>query len=161
MEVPAGLVSLTPRFGGDHVESIALETPPAFVHTPSAKLEFIGNKAIQVSIVFSGVFFVLVDVVQLDIPRAGPDALIGPQNATALASLGAEILEVANRAVVVQHPQNPEVNTIELVMLFEQLDGGDARDIVINRSGGIDRSPCGGGTGARVTDLFSKGALEQ
>jgi proline racemase len=44
-------------------------------------------------------------------------------------------------------------------MFYEDLGDGSARDIVVSRSGGIDRSPCGAGTGAKLADLFSRGML--
>lgn len=69
-------------------------------------------------------------------------------------------MEEVNRRLEVCHPDNPAFGAVELVMLYEKVDRLNARDIVISRAGGIDRSPCGAGTGARVTDLFTKEKLK-
>jgi len=44
-------------------------------------------------------------------------------------------------------------------MLYEDLGDRRARDIVVGPTGSIDRSPCGAGTGAIMTYLYSQGKL--
>lgn len=161
MEVPAGVISLLPRYEGEHVDSIAIQTPPAFVYSPVAELTLGDAKPMQVSIVFSGVFFILVDIEQLRASGMHPEAAIRPEGANEMAALGVRILEAANHGFDVQHPEKPGIDAIELVMIYEEAGIGRGRDIVINRGGGIDRSPCGAGTGAKVTDLFVRDKLQE
>ncbi len=160
MEVPAGVISLSPQTRDGDVASIAIQTNPAFVHTPSAQIKLDDARSINASIVFSGVFFALVDIGQLDVPRTPSGALIGPENAQVLRALGVQILDKANQQIKVHHPQNPAATAIALVMFYEPLEDNHARDIVIGVSGAIDRSPCGAGTGAMVTNLFTMGSLQ-
>jgi proline racemase len=159
MEIPAGVIALLPRFAGERAESIAIRTSSAFVHTRAASLELDGGRRVELSVVFSGVFFALVEIGQLGTATPSPGDRISTRNAAELAALGVRILGAANRALVVQHPENARANRIVLVMLCDSIDAGHGRDIVVNENGGIDRSPCGAGTGAKVTQLFCNGKL--
>jgi len=156
LETPAGVVSLFPQYAGDRLETIAIRTRPAFVYSREESLQGTLPKPLQVSIVYSGVFFVLVDVAQ---PGASFPEL-KPENAAQLAPLGMALLAAANRQFDVRHPENPEVRSLDLVMLYENVNDHQARDIVIGRSGGVDRSPCGAGAGAKMVLEHSRGRLQ-
>jgi proline racemase len=45
-------------------------------------------------------------------------------------------------------------------MIYQDQGDNYARDIVVSPSGGLDRTPCGAGTGAKITKLFTEGRLE-
>lgn len=156
LETPAGIAVLAPELEGGRIRSVAMETPPAFIHTRGAALELGASGSIETTLAFSGVFFVLVDVGQpgLDAPA------IAPEHAREFSALGVRILEAANETFEVRHPEDPSVHSIELVMFYREIERGHGRDIVVSRSGAIDRSPCGAGTGAKVAHLLARGELE-
>lgn len=160
IETPAGLISLLPEFDGEKVQSVAIQTRPAFVHTSSTELRIGPDRAVKVSIAFSGVFFILLDVKQPDVAMPADKKRIVPENAQGLTALGVRALEEANRSFELRHPEDPMIDSVELVMIYEELENRRARDIVINRDGVVDRSPCGAGTGAKVTYLFTEGKLK-
>jgi proline racemase len=156
MDVPAGVVRLRPRMSGDRVDAVAIRTPPAFVHTPDLELDMglLGlDRPVRAAVVFSGVFFVLVDVGEIG-------GTIAPEAADRLAAMGVRILEAANRTTSVSHPERPGPATIALAMIHEQTGPGSSRDMVIGAGGGIDRSPCGAGTAALVAWLHGEGCLD-
>lgn len=155
LETPGGLITLLPRYSSGRLESIAVQTRPAFLLEDGAKLEFAPGRTVHVAIAFSGLFYLLVDVHSL----GSPSPAVGTQSARNLAHTGTLMLEAANRVFRVSHPENPEINTIEQVVIYETIDNRSTRDIVVTRSGGIDRSPCGAGTGAMLAYLLSKGRL--
>lgn len=159
METPSGLISLIPEISDGSVTSLALRPPPAFVHTPTTTLAIPGRGTVQVSVAFSGVFFVLVDVEQLEIGPMGSETPLTPENAEEFVTLGVEVLEAASRSLQVGHPDHPGINSIPLVMFYQEVGERHGRDIVISRSGGVDRSPCGAGTGAKLAYLFTEGRL--
>lgn len=159
MEIPAGLVELMPKYEGDELQSIAIRTAPAFVHTAATEVTLPGGQNVSASIVFSGVFFALVDINQLDLPAVAGEPSIGTHNADGFATLGVELLAALNQSVAVSHPLNPAANAIALIMFYDEQGDYDARDIVIGPTGGIDRSPCGAGTGAKIAQLQAAGRL--
>jgi proline racemase len=155
LETPAGVVSLFPQYEGSRLESIAIRTRPAFLYAGEAALQGASANPLEVSLVYSGVFFVLLDVAQpgADFPK------LAPENAASLASIGMELLAAANRQFEVRHPENPDLRSLDLIMLYENVGDRQARDIVIGRSGSVDRSPCGAGAGAKMVLEHSRGRL--
>lgn len=159
LEIPAGLVSLRPIYADDVLHSVAVQTAPAFVSIPKAEIQLGESGSIEISVVFSGLFFALVDIDQLT--KLSPDnqKVLCAENASAYAALGARILEAANQTCDISHPDKPELQSIDLVMFYERANNNHARDIVINANGGVDRTPCGAGMGAKLANLFSRGQL--
>jgi proline racemase len=129
---------------------------PAFVYSAREQIQLDSARTLPVAFAYSGVFFVIVDA--KDLPP--PHRFVPPQGAGRLAELGVEILAAANRQFKVSHPEDPAINSIELVMIYEDLGNRHARDIVVGPTGSIDRSPCGAGTGAFITYLFDQGKLQ-
>lgn len=160
MEVPAGLIDLSPEYDGDALRSIAVRTAPAFVHTAAAELEIDAGRQVRACIAFSGVFFLLVDVEQLRPLLPDAEDPIAPARAADLAALGTRLLAAADHALPVRHPERSEDGRIALAMIYEVGADGRVRDIVIGRAGGIDRSPCGAGTGAMLAMRVAEGKLE-
>jgi proline racemase len=158
MEIPAGLIMLHPTYRGPVLQSVTIQTAPAFVHTSDVEFHLEGGPSLHGSIVFSGVFFILVDAGQLK-NFGSPAQTLCPQNVTRFATLGPDVLAAANRSFQVSHPEKPGLKSIDLVMFYLEGEDRSARDIVISGAGGIDRSPCGAGTGAKVAHLFSQGKL--
>lgn len=156
LEVPAGIVSATPRYKGEKLNSVAIRMPPAFSCSGQEQLQLDSTQTLSVALAYSGVFFVLVNARDLPLP----DCSIVPQRGKELAELGVEILSAANRQFRIRHPESASINSFELVMIYEELGSRHARDIVIGRTGSIDRSPCGAGTGAIMTHLFVQGRLQ-
>jgi len=153
METPSGLVALIPEMEDGGVRSVSLRPAAAFVHTRSAQLDVGEGRRLEVALAYSGVFFVLVEVEKLGFT-------IGPENAARFAALGPKVLRAANDAFQVRHPDNPAVGSIALAMFHQEVGERLGRDIVVGSSGGVDRSPCGAGTAAKVACLFTEGRLQ-
>ena len=158
MEIPSGLISLKPIYEDEVLSAVAVQTAPAFVLAPNVEIRLGESGSIRISIVFSGVFFALVDVDQLAKLKSGTKGALNAEHARDYAMLAAEILDVANRTCEISHPEKPELLSVDFVMFYEQRKD-QARNIVINVNGGIDRTPCGAGMGAKLADLFSRSQL--
>lgn len=156
LETPAGVVALLPVYGKEGLEAVSVRTRPAFLYCERAVVDTQGGLRVEVGIAFSGVFFALVDVRRLE----AEGSEIAPENAARFAAIGIDVLEAANRQLEISHPENPELRSVELVMFFQELDERHARDIVVGRTGSIDRSPCGAGTGARMMQQMALGRLK-
>ncbi len=159
METPSGLVTLIPEWEDGRVGSVALRPAAAFVHTRSARLDVGDELRLELAVAYSGVFFVLVDVGQLGFPPCASGTPIGPESAARFAALGPEVLRAANAAFQVRHPDRPAADPIALAMFHQEAGDRHGRDIVIGPGGGVDRSPCGAGTAAKVAYLFAEGRL--
>jgi len=159
METPSGLVALIPEVADGSVRSVSLRPAAAFVHTASARLDIGEGRPLEVALAYGGVFFVLVDVGQLDFPPCASGTPIGPENVARFAALGPRVLRAANDAFRVRHPEHPAVDSIALAMFHQEVGDRLGRDIVIGPGGGVDRSPCGAGTAAKVACLFTEGRL--
>jgi len=153
LDTPVGLICLYPNYEEKQLKSVTIQTNPAFVHTEGDYLDIGFATPLKVSLVFSGVFFVLLDVKQLKMK-------ICRERIPELMRIGVKMLEVANQTFLVKHPDNPDINTIELAMLYEDIERLRTCSVVVSRAGSLDRSPCGAGTGGKMTYLFVSKKLE-
>lgn len=153
LETPAGLVRLQAKVTEGQVESVTFRNGPSFLYG-DRELEVPGVGRIPVEVAFGGNFFALVEVSHLG-------AKLHTLPLKELVALGMSILEVAQREVVVQHPTEPHINSIELVELRDPLGraGVHSRNLVVWGEGQFDRSPCGSGTSAFMAALHAKGEL--
>lgn len=152
METPVGLIPLCPVYEDDLLKSISIQINPAFVLIEEVNLDIGHSSSVQIDVVFSAVFFALVDIKQLGLE-------VSKENIPELTRIGVKVLEEANRTIKVKHPEDSKIQTIELAMLYQELGKRQARNAVISRTGGLDRSPCGAGTGAKMTYLFARNEL--
>jgi proline racemase len=159
MEIPSGMILLRPIFDGDVLRSVAVRTAPAFVQLPSVDIDLDKFGSVEVSVVYSGAFFVLVDVERLGNLRPAMHKCLTAESSSHYAALGAKILDAANRSFEIRHPEMPDLRSVNFVMFFENSKDNEARDIVINACGGVDRTPCGAGMGAKLAELFSRDRL--
>jgi proline racemase len=150
-ETPSGLVTLEPNYQDGRLISIGLQTQPAYVQEIETKLP-VGDKDFRVQLVFSGVFFVLINTSQNGLELKGdrlPD----------FTALGQQVLAEANERFETRHPELPNIKGFALALFYEQTDRSHFKDIVIGRAGNIDRSPCGAGSGALAVLQSAKGEL--
>lgn len=152
LETPGGLLSIMPEYAGGRLVGVGLQMQPAFVYSQETPVTRSSGETLVCSIVHCGVFFALVDVAQIGLR-------VTPEGWKELVAVGVDVLDEANRSVEVVHPLDPANNRLHLILLYEEIDDRHARDIVINPSGGVDRSPCGAGTGALVTLRFVQSKL--
>lgn len=153
LDTPVGIIPLQPNYTIEQLSSISIQTNPAFVYKKDVLLDLKDNKSVKVSLVFSAVFFVLVDINSL-----GIDLTL--DNISELKAVGVEILNLANEQFEFSHPNNADYNKAELIMLFEEIGNAHSRNAVISRNSDLDRSPCGAGTGAKMAYLFALNKLK-
>ncbi|WP_282243116.1 proline racemase family protein [Psychrobacillus sp. NEAU-3TGS] len=101
---------------------------------------------VKIDIAFGGSFFAIVDVTQFDF-----DLDIEVQDK--IAEIGMAIRKAANEQIEIQHPEIPQINTIDLVEFSLELGKNHYKNTVVFGDGQIDRSPCGTGTCAKLATL--------
>ena len=155
VDTPSGVMPARVRVGtGNSVTSVSISMVPSFVYQTDRELRIPGHAPLRVDTVCVGGYFVMLDVAQLGLhfEDIRPDSL---------ADLGMTIIEEANRQLEVAHPERPEVNSIDVVEIYQhqEQDPTRGRSLVVYGEAHVDRSPCGTGTAAKVTLLHHQGQL--
>jgi proline racemase len=153
VDSPSGPLDARTRIQNGRVESVAIEMVPSFVFDVNRELEIAGFGKVSVDLVCVGGFFAMVSARSIGIDLV-------PENSHRLIPLGMAVIEAANQALGVYHPERPEVNTVDVTQFYDQDPlTGAGRSVVIYGESNMDRSPCGTGTTARMTLLHHRGEL--
>ncbi|MFD5224216.1 proline racemase family protein [Microbacterium sp. NPDC058342] len=167
IDTAVGTVRAVAEVSNGKVVTVSVVNVPAYVVNLDVPLQVPGIGLIAADIVFGGQFFAQVAASECGIE-------LKPENGRELARLGAMIKLAAREQVSVSHPDNPEIDSVDLVMLHsgDRRPGHDDRNTVIvtngplrrddpaTWTGALDRSPCGTGTSARMAALHARGQLE-
>ena len=177
LETAVGLVSVDARCEGGKVVAVTIKNVPAFAVHLGAPLEIPVDprvepgtewgqtRTVPVDVAFGGQFFVLARAEDLGVGLSAGDT---PE----LLSIGARLKLAVNRQYPVKHPLNPEIDSINLVMITGPspgpgIDGRNAMVMATDKlsddpatwTGALDRSPCGTGTCARMSTMHARGEL--
>src|SRR5690606_20604939 len=95
--------------------------------------------SVKIDVAFGGSFFAIADMNQFDF-----DLDIEEQDK--ITEIGMAIRKAANEQLEIEHPEIPEINTIDLVEFSLEVGKNHYKNTVIFGDGQIDRSPCGTGT---------------
>jgi proline racemase len=154
VDTPSGPLKAHTRVSGSRVESVAIEMVPSFVFDTGREIDVPGFGRLSIDLVCVGGFFAMASAADLGIELV-------PANSHRLIPLGMAIIEAANQAIEVRHPDRPEVNTVDVTEFYaEAPDGGSGRSVVIYGESHMDRSPCGTGTTAKMTLLHHRKKLD-
>ena len=166
IDTAVGTVTTLASVSGGKVTSVTVVNVPAFVVGLDVVLDVPEFGAIGVDIVFGGQFFV-----QARAADFGLD--IDPSHARELTRAAALLKMAAAEQLTVQHPLNPSIDHVNLVMLHtgDRAPGRPDRNATVltngtirpdeprTWTGALDRSPCGTGTCARMAALYARGQL--
>ena len=153
LDTPAGLVHGRAHVADGQIQHVAVENVPGFLYRSDVEVHTPGGP-LQVDISFGGNFFALVaaESLGLEVKLAHLPALI---------EQGVAIRAAIDEQVDVIHPTQPHINTVDLVEIYQDLEGeeADCRNVVVFGEAQADRSPCGTGTSAKMAALYAKGKL--
>jgi proline racemase/trans-L-3-hydroxyproline dehydratase len=154
MDTPAGLVRARAQVEDGHIGQVAVENVPAFLYRAGVEVETPAGP-VRLDISFGGNFFALVPAKSLGLK-------IKLAHLPQLIERGMAIRAAIDEQVDVVHPAQPHIDSVDLVEIYEDLDGEDAdcRNVVIFGEAQADRSPCGTGTSAKMAALHAKGHLD-
>lgn len=166
LDTAIGLVEATATVRDGKVTEVAITNVPAYVEVLDHPLEVQELGRVEVDVVFGGQFFAQARAADLGL-------VLEPGNAPAITRAGALIRAAARDQIPVKHPENPDICTIDLVMLHgpSPSPGASARNAVVccngtvdyerpeTWTGAIDRSPCGTGTCGRMAARYARGEL--
>jgi len=154
METPAGRVVAHYAQSGPKVTSVRIENVPAFLYCQDYELECPGIGLLKMDIAYGGNFYPIIE------PQAGFEDLAA-FSVGELLRIGRDIHHALDATLDPVHPQDPAIHGVRHCMWTgaPTLAGADARNVVVYGDSGIDRSPCGTGTCARMAQRVARGLL--
>lgn len=152
LETPLGIISLWPNYNGKDLDSVSIEPAPSFVHTDKLMLDIGLATPIEVSILFSSVYFIMVNIGTIGIH-------VAENQEGKLREIACKSIEKANQFLSAGDFEQTEQISIDLAFLYEDVDSTFCRSAVFSKTGVIDRSPCGAGTAAKMTLMYKHGEL--
>ena len=109
---------------------------------------------INVDVAFGGLYYIFVNPIEVGVQ-------VKPENAKELIRVGMKILNVANEQIKVSHPENPELNKIELVTFSAKPIKPEHHYRHANvYSDTICVSPAGTSVSAKLATLWAKGEFK-
>ncbi|MHC0038479.1 proline racemase family protein [Pseudoneobacillus sp. C159] len=150
LDTPAGLVEVDILLENGKAKEVSFCNVPAFLlKTISVHVEGIG--LVNAEIAYGGNFYAIIDAKSVDLDLI-------PDNASMIIEKAIKIRNTINENIEIVHPQYPFIQGLTHVEFFTEPTHPDAdvKNTVVVPPGGIDRSPCGTGTSAKLAALFSK-----
>src|SRR4029453_7696920 len=119
-----------------------------------AAVDVPGLGRVPFDLAYGGHFYAMV-------PAAAVGLLPEPPGAPPIIAAGERIRACIEAEVPLVHPEMPDARGLLYVQFFAPARRADARlrNAVVVAPAGLDRSPCGPGTSARLANLHARGAL--
>jgi proline racemase len=127
---------------------------PAFSVLLDGAVEIDGLGRVPFDLAYGGHFYAMV-------PAAAAGLALAPAAAARIIEVGERIRARIEAEVPLVHPEMPDARGLLYIQFFEPARRPDARlrNAVVVAPAGLDRSPCGTGTSARLANLHARGAL--
>lgn len=155
LDTPAGLVEVIIKVKDGKAEEVTFANVPAFLlKTITIDVEDIGE--INCDIAYGGNFYGIVDARPLNLD-------LTKENTSEIIDMGIKIRNAINTTEEVIHPEYPFINGLTHMEFFTDPvhPEADIKNTVVVPPGGIDRSPCGTGTSAKLAVMHAKGEIKE
>jgi len=155
LDAPAGRIEAHYVKKGSHVETVQLFNVPSYLAHEGVAIDCPGLGQLVVDIAYGGNFYAIIE------PQKNYRGLEGI-SAGEIQRFSPLIRNLVNRAIEVAHPIDATIRGVSHVQWTgkAQTKGAHGRNAVFYGDKGIDRSPCGTGTSARMAQLAAKGKLK-
>jgi proline racemase len=153
LDTPAGLVRAEVMVSKGAAISVAFRNIPAFLHSECRVLvEGIGDVACEIA--YGGNFYAIVDARLIGLA-------LEPSHAGEIVEKALLIRQAVNAHREVVHPESPFIRNVTHIEFYTDPINpeADVRNTVVVPPGGIDRSPCGTGTSAKLAALYAHGKI--
>lgn len=154
LDTPAGLVEAKLDIEDGKVKLVTFTNVPSFLYRKDVLVDVPEVGEVTLDIAYGGNFYGIVDARLLGLA-------LEPANSKRIVQTAIRIREAVNRQIEVVHPEIPVIRGMTHVEFYSNAVSSlaDCRNTVVVPPGGIDRSPCGTGTSAKVAVLYTKGEL--
>ncbi|WP_026573702.1 proline racemase family protein [Bacillus sp. UNC438CL73TsuS30] len=154
LDTPAGLVEVEIVVESGKAKEVSFCNVPAFLlKNVSIDVEGIGQ--VNADIAYGGNFYAIIDAKSVGLE-------LTPENASVIIDKAITIRNAINEKTDIVHPKHPFIQGLSHVEFFSEPthEEADVKNTVIVPPGGIDRSPCGTGTSAKLSVLYAKKQIE-
>lgn len=154
LETPAGLVTCRVRARAGEPTEVTIRNVPAFSVSLDQTVEVPGLGAVRFDLAYGGHFYALVEAAALGLR-------LEPKEAARLVDAGERVRLAIEAQVPLVHPGMPAARGLLYIQFHGPARRPDAlfRNAVVVAPAGLDRSPCGTGTSARLANLHARGRL--
>nr|WP_263325177.1 proline racemase family protein [Neobacillus sp. Marseille-Q6967] len=150
LDTPAGLVSIEIAVENGKAKEVSFCNIPAFLlKSVSVDVEGIGK--VDADIAYGGNFYAIIDAKSVGLE-------LTPESASTIIDKAITIRNAINEKTEVVHPKYPFIKGLTHVEFYTDPthEAADVKNTVIVPPGGIDRSPCGTGTSAKLSVMYAK-----
>ncbi|MCY4218037.1 MAG: 4-hydroxyproline epimerase [Gammaproteobacteria bacterium] len=155
LDTPAGTILASYETNGNCVESVTLENVPAFLHSTGYEVDIPNLGLLKVDVSFGGNFYAIIE------PQTG---YLGLDSISVddIRRYSLEVRKRVNKLGKFIHPVDTTISGVSHVMWtdYPKHPKATMRNAVFYGERGIDRSPCGTGTCARMAQLIARGDLK-
>lgn len=155
LDAPAGVIKCAYEEKDGRVTSVRLTNVASYLAKEGIIIDCPELGEISVDIAYGGNFYAIID---------SQENFSGLENISGgdIQRLSPLIRNLVNETIKIVHPENPTIKGVSHVMWTgaPRDKKADGRNAVFYGDRGIDRSPCGTGTSARMAQLAAKGILK-
>ncbi|OKH86387.1 4-hydroxyproline epimerase [Thalassospira sp. TSL5-1] len=154
LDTPAGLVVAEYEQVGDYVEKVRLTNVPSFLYKQGIEVDCPELGLLTVDVAYGGNFYAIVEPQENF--RDMADYSVGD-----FQRLSPQLRQRLNEIETFVHPLHREINGLSHIQWTgtPTQESSTHRNAVFYGDKGIDRSPCGTGTSARLAQLAAQGRL--
>jgi len=154
LDTPAGVVRTKVAVKDGLAESVTIQNVPSFLYKADVEVDVPGVGQVKADIAYGGNFYAI-------LPAESVGLQITAEHANEIISYGTRIWQAVNEQVDIHHPEEPEIDCVNYVEFSAPATNPAAtlKNAVVVPPAGIDRSPCGTGTSAKMATLYARGQL--
>ncbi len=145
LDTPAGIVEAKCKVADGKVTEVTFNSTASF-HLKTVEVNYL-NKIVHCDIAYGGNFYGIIKASDLEVT-------LDVSRSEEIVAKAMEVRDIINSEHEIEHPEYEFINKLTHMELYEE--GEVTKNTVIVPPGGIDRSPCGTGTCAKVATLFKK-----
>jgi proline racemase len=136
-------------------KGVTFKNIPSFVLAEDAEVDVPGFGKIIMDVAYGGNVYAI-------LPADTVGIEIHPDNARKVIDTGRMIKKAVNAQVKIQHPEKEFINECTHVEFYGKPTSPEAhlKNVVFFAEAGIDRSPCGTGTSAKLAVMHAKGEIK-
>jgi len=154
LDTPAGLVRAKVAMKDGKAESVTIRNVPSFLYKLDVEIDVPDFGRLKIDIAYGGNFYAILEAESVGLE-------LKPEHANKIILYGTKIWQSVNEQVDIHHPEQPEIDCVNYVEFSGPAVHPKAtmKNAVVVPPGGMDRSPCGTGTSAKMATLYARGKL--
>ncbi|MBW1730258.1 MAG: proline racemase family protein [Deltaproteobacteria bacterium] len=154
LDTPAGLIQARVEVKGGKAVSVTIQNVPSFLYMKDVIVEVDEIGKVKTDIAYGGNFYAILEAQSVGLE-------IRSDQVHKIIAFGTKIWRAVNEEIEIHHPEKPEIDCVNYVEFSAPATNPKAnmKNAVVVPPGGIDRSPCGTGTSAKMAILHAKGEL--